>query len=161
MGVVPSPIMRALLLPLVFLVGCSLVGDSATVAFEATLPVGTPPDAQISASVGGRDVPLGPAYTREPARFFVEGVRVGAGRTRLGCAVERAGTTSRVDVRLNLDPGLVYNVLCEVAEADRITLCRGCRGSERADLPPALGFEDGLALYLIWGSHNPDNPVDH
>lgn len=140
------------------LAGCSLVdGDPARIGFAVELSDGVALEASVR--LDGRDVALPEQPTTGGALFYAEPVDVSDGRRTVACAVSNGAPTTRGEVHLDLEAGWRYSVVCSVGRQDPFDLCFGCQGSEAFALDPALGRPAGDSLFVVWGGHDPDNPV--
>ncbi len=68
---------------------------------------------------------------------------------------ELAGGT----LALPLQPDRRYGIWVSLASGDPTAGCLGCAGSRSFPLDPALDYEPGLSLSIVWGSNSLSNPV--
>ena len=149
----------AFALALVAFSACSLAEEDASVQVVVSLPVGSPAGLDAAVSVGRRPVPLDAVPQRGGFAATAGPVAVRPGRSTVACAITDGSASTTGTLALDLTPGFTYDVACAVAAEDPADRCFGCQGSEAVALDPALGFDDGLSLYLVWSETDPDNVV--
>lgn len=62
-------------------------------------------------------------------------------------------------LELPLKPDWRWWIDFHITENDPIHTCWGCMGSIEYDLDPALGYDESMKLYVVWGGNSISNPV--
>lgn len=84
-----------------------------------------------------------------------------AGTLHIDFALLADGVPSETSgsIGLPLKPDWRWGVDFHIAVEDPMQQCFGCFGSRSFELDPALGFDEGLMLWVVWGGNSISNPV--